>query len=65
MTRRRIAPPALPEHWTDEQALAVFEFLQALRENLWTLYGPAVQQAWRQRLHPETDLPEFDPDQPF
>lgn len=65
MTRRRSPPQALPDHWTGEQALAVFEFLQALRENLWTLYGPAVQQAWCEQLHHETDLPEFDRDQPF
>lgn len=66
MTRRRSPPNlALPDHWTGEQALAVFEFIHALRENLWTLYGPAVQQAWREQLRPESDLPQFDPDDPF
>jgi hypothetical protein len=60
-------PPklALPNHWTAEQALAVFECLQTLREHLWTAYGPAIQQAWRDQLSPETELPEFHPDEPF
>ena len=56
---------ALPLHWTPEQALAVFECLQALREALWTVYGPQVQQAWRDQLMPDGRPPEFDPDEPF
>lgn len=60
------APPAptIPQHWTPEQALAVFECLQGLREALWQAYGPQVQQAWREQLMPGTP-PEFDPDEPF
>jgi hypothetical protein len=60
-------PPAItvPAHWTPEQALAVFECLQALRQALWTAYGPQVQQAWRDQLVPDTAPPEFDPDEPF
>ena len=27
--------PLIPRHWTPEQALAVFECLQALRQALW------------------------------
>ncbi|MBI5790417.1 MAG: hypothetical protein HZA63_02970 [Rhodocyclales bacterium] len=56
---------ALPRHWTPEQALAVFECLQAMREALWDLYGPQVQQAWRDQLRCDTDPPELDPDEPF
>lgn len=63
MSRR--ATIALPPHWTPEQALAVFECLQAMREALWDLYGPQVQQAWRDQLVQETPLPELDPDAPF
>ena len=63
--RRGQAAPTLPEHWTGEQALAVFECLQAMREHLWTLYGPAVQQAWHDQLHTDQDRPELDPDEPF
>ena len=60
-------PPAsiVPLHWTPEQALAVFECLQALREALWTVYGPQVQQAWRDQLVPDGPPPAFDPDEPF
>jgi hypothetical protein len=62
-------PPApvglVPLHWTPEQALAVFECLQALRQALWVVYGDQVQQAWREQLMPDTEAPEFDPDEPF
>jgi len=65
MSRRREPAPVLPAHWTGEQALAVFECLQAMREHLWTLYGPAVQQAWQDQLRTDQERPEFDPDEPF
>ena len=61
-------PPAtkiVPPHWTPEQALAVFECLQAVREALWLAYGPEVQQAWRDQLVPDGPMPDFDPDMPF
>jgi hypothetical protein len=45
--------------------LAVFECLHAFREELWRVYGPQVQQAWREQLMPEREMPEFDPDVPF
>jgi L-alanine-DL-glutamate epimerase-like enolase superfamily enzyme len=66
MTYRRHDPTLrLPEHWTPEQALAVFECLQALRAALWDLYGAQAQQAWCDQLLPEQDMPEFDPNDPF
>lgn len=55
----------IPMHWTPEQALAVFECLQLLRQALWEAYGPEVQQAWREQLMPDGPPPEFDPDEPF
>ena len=55
----------LPLHRTPEQALAVFECLQAMRQALWAIYGPQVQQAWRDQLVPDGPPPEFDPDEPF
>ena len=58
-------PRIVPLHWTPEQALAVFECLQALREALWVAYGPQVQQAWRDQLVPDGPMPEFDLDEPF
>ena len=55
----------VPAHWSPEQALAVFECLHALRQALWAAYGPQAQQAWREQLMPDTQPPEFDPDEPF
>ncbi|HRC38414.1 MAG TPA: hypothetical protein PK420_10120 [Rubrivivax sp.] len=37
----------LPEHWSPEQALAVFEIVDGLRELLWHRYGGQIQQAMR------------------
>ena len=61
------SPPAslIPRHWTPEQALAVFECLQALRHALWDTYGPQVQPAWREQLVSDGQPPQFDPDEPF
>ena len=39
---------ARPTHWTPEQARAVFEILDELRERVWRLYGPRIQQAMRE-----------------
>ena len=44
----------LPTYWTPEQALAVFEILDALRDQLWDLYGLQIQQAMREDLYPTT-----------
>ena len=56
---------AVPAHWSPEQALAVLECLQALREAVWARYGSQAQQAWRDQLVPDCGPPEFDPDLPF
>jgi hypothetical protein len=65
VTSRHAKPALLPSHWTPEQALAVFECLQTLREHLWSMYASDVQQAWRDQLAPQRPLPEFDPNDPF
>jgi hypothetical protein len=62
---RHPTPTSLPAHWSPEQALAVFELPQAMREQLWALYGPAVQQAWRDQLVHHQPPPSFDPHEPF
>ena len=49
--------PAVPMHWTPEQALAVLECLQTLRQALWASYGPQVQQAWRDKVVPDGPMP--------
>jgi hypothetical protein len=45
------AAAVVPKHWTPEQALAVAECLQAMRQALWDAYGPQMQQAWREQLN--------------
>jgi hypothetical protein len=59
------AAALMPRHWTPEQALAVFECLEAPRHALWDAYGPQVQQAWREQLVADGQPPESDPDEPF
>ena len=65
MTAPSTVTPLVPRHWSPAQALAVFECLHALSEALWAAYGPQVQQAWRDLLRSEQDLPQLDPDAPF
>ena len=59
------ASVAVPTHWTPEQALAVLEGLQAVREAVWAVYGQQAQQAWRDQLVPDRGPPDFDADLPF
>ena len=61
MTRRRAVPAqinftrqreaagsiTLPTRWTPEQAVAVFEILDELREHVWARYSVQIQQVLR------------------
>ena len=74
--RPRLLHPLLPDSWTPAQALAAFELLDLLRNQLWLAYGPAIQRALRADRQPRRQpgtgprdrrqlaLP-FDPDPPF
>lgn len=48
-TRHRVAAGqvTLPTHWSPEQAVAVFEILDELREHVWARYGLQIQQVLR------------------
>lgn len=48
-TQHRAAakPITLPTHWSPEQAAAVFEMLDELREHIWAGYGLQIQQVLR------------------
>ena len=48
-TRHRVAAGSitLPTHWSPEQAVAVFEILDDLRERVWAHYGLQIQQVLR------------------
>lgn len=59
------AAALIPRHWTPEQALAVLECLQQLRQALWGSYGSQVQQAWRNQLVPDGSPPMFGANEPF
>ena len=63
-----LKPPAsfvVPTHWTEEQAFAVLEVLQVLREAVWAAHGQQAQQAWRDQLVPDHSPPDFHPDLQF
>ena len=55
----------MPTHWSPEQALAVREGWQAVREAVWAVYGQQAQQAWRDQLVPDRGPADFDADLPF
>jgi len=37
----------MPDHWTDEEALVVFEFIDGIREQIWDHYCLQIQSAAR------------------
>jgi hypothetical protein len=67
--RKRSSRPTpaftLPTHWSPSQALAVFDCMELLRDQLWIAYGPQIQRAWRAQLNREHPPPNLDPDSPF
>ncbi len=78
MTRRRAVPAdidvprhrvaagwiTLPTHWSPEQAVAVFEILDELREHVWARYGLQIQQVLRdERLTAQPAARDIDIDE--
>lgn len=55
--RQRGIPFILPEDWTPEQALAVFELLDDVREQIWAHYQIPIQDLLREQYEP---LPPAD-----
>ena len=37
----------IPDYWTDEQALVVFEFIDEIRDQIWDHYCTKIQSAAR------------------
>jgi len=58
--------PVIPLDWSAEQALAVFELLDILRDRLWLHYGIDIQNLLREQ-HCSGHVGETDPldDPPF
>jgi hypothetical protein len=50
-TRHRVAAGSitLPTDWSPDQAVAVFEILDELREHVWARYGQQIQQVLREQ----------------
>jgi hypothetical protein len=44
-------PMTLPTDWSPEQAVAVFEILDELRERVWARYGLQIQHVLRSQQH--------------
>jgi hypothetical protein len=56
-------PLAIPTYWTPEQAIAVFELVDDLRETIWSIYQTNLQDLTRQqRQSPAIDRIEIDDD---
>ena len=45
----------IPDHWNPEIALAVFELIDDLRDQIWSRYGQAFQDDLRRQLEPRHD----------
>jgi hypothetical protein len=61
----RIVSFAIPNDWTAEQALAVFELLDDLSAQIWARYGLQIQETIREQRLPSSieqhSLPFDDP----
>lgn len=51
--------------WTPEQALAVWDLLDDLRDRVWTHYGMVIQNLMREQCVTHEPIDDFDPDHPF
>jgi hypothetical protein len=62
--------PLIPDNWSPEQALAVYEFLDELRERMWDCYGEHIIEKMRleyeeQQRCAQLELLPFDDELPF
>ncbi len=62
MSRR--TPPIVPTYWSLQQALAVFEILDEIRDRVWQSYGPQIQEAMREDQCATGPTPRHATDQP-
>jgi hypothetical protein len=55
----------IPTYWTSEQAFAVFELVDEMRDAIWRCYGIQLLDEYRDQLQPTiADHAENDPDNP-
>jgi hypothetical protein len=50
-TSRTIIPLQIPTYWTPEQAFAVFELIDDLRDAIWRCYALQLQEEYRDQIH--------------
>jgi hypothetical protein len=48
-------PFAIPAYWTPEQALAVVELLEDLRDKIWSHYAAQLQEEYRELYRERSD----------
>ena len=53
----------IPDHWSAREALAVYEFVDELRELIWIRYGPELQALLQAEQQAEAE--DFDDDLNF
>lgn len=58
-------PLTVDATWTPEQALAVWELLDDLRDRIWTHYGLVIQDLMREQHVANDALDDYDQDLPF
>jgi len=55
----------IPTYWTPEQAFAVFELVDEMRDAIWRCYGIQLLDQYRDQLQPTiADRADNDPDNP-
>jgi len=52
------APKLINAEWTPQQAAAVFELLDDLRECIWNRYAPEIREIVRDQRAPDADQDE-------
>ena len=63
---RTTIPLQIPTYWTPEQALAVFELIDELRDAIWRCYDRQIQEEYRDQVqhrlvdHDRTELDDHD-----
>ncbi len=62
--------PYIPDFWSPEQALAVYDFLDDLRERVWDRYGEQITERMQfeyaqQQNHAQLELFPFNDEIPF
>jgi hypothetical protein len=50
----------IPNHWTDEEALTVFEFIDGIRDQIWDHYCLQIQSAAKSTRHIKISMEDPD-----